>query len=180
MKKIICSLVVALFAFDAMAAAQFQSCGAGYILTQRSKIDGIDAAECEKLWCRDLENGKTMGDGTRVTSGYRDTATPVLLCDAENNCVECFGDRKWCTGEVAGIWNPEYGAYTRSGADSAAYVARQKGGCFAWQLEEPECPAGESAVLSGGDWICVTGAQASSVSRESAVRRTGTFRRMTR
>jgi hypothetical protein len=104
------------------AAEKFLSCGPGYILATKSKTDGINVSECQKLWCRDLENGKTMGDGRSASGGYKSTGAATELCDAKHNCIECFGDRKWCSGEPVGIWNPEYGAYTRGGSDTAAYI----------------------------------------------------------
>lgn len=180
MKKIICSLFVFAFAITAASAATFTSCGPGYILTAHNKIDGINAAECQKLWCRDLENGKSMGSGKNAASGYKTTSAPVELCDANNNCIECFGDRKWCSGEPAGIWNPEYGAYTRSGEDNATYISYQKGSCFAWRLEKPDCPNGQTAILQGGRWLCATSSGTTEAGRASSVRRTGTLRRVIR
>lgn len=180
MKKIICSLFVFAFAVSAAGAAQFTSCGPGYILTSHSKIDGINASECQKLWCRDLENGKSMGNGKAAASGYKTTSGPVELCDANNNCIECFGDRKWCSGEPAGIWNPEYGAYTRGGDDNATYIAYQKGSCFGWRLEKPDCSDGQTAILQGGRWLCATSSGTTEGGRASSVRRTGTLRRIIR
>lgn len=180
MKKIICSLFVFAFVFSAAHAAEFTSCGPGYILSAHAKIDGINAAECQKLWCRDLENGKSMGNGKNAASGYKTTATPVELCDAENNCIECFGDRKWCSGEPAGVWNPEYGAYTRGGDDNATYTSYQKGSCFAWRLGKPDCPDGQTAISQNGRWVCATAANTTEGGRASSVRRTGTLRRMIR
>lgn len=178
MKKFLVSLclggAVLLVAGNSAFSDKLTSCGPGYILVSHSDIDGIDAAECQKLWCRDLENGKSMGSGKGAASGYKTTAGPVELCDAKNNCIECFGDRKWCSGEPAGIWNPEYGAYTRSGADSSTYTSYQKGSCFAWRLEKPECPDGQSAILQGDEWVCATSSGTTTGSRESSIRRTGT------
>lgn len=169
------------FADNAFAAEKLTSCGPGYILVSHSDIDGIDAAECQKLWCRDLENGKSMGNGKNASSGYKTTSAPVELCDANNNCIECFGDRKWCSGEPAGIWNPEYGAYTRGGTDNATYTSYQKGSCFSWRIEKPECPEGQSAILQGDEWICATSSGTTTGSRESSIRRTsGTLRRAIR
>lgn len=180
MKKIIFSLFVFAFAFGAADAAKFTSCGPGYILVSHSDIDGIDAAECQKLWCRDLENGKSMGSGNKAASGYKETSYPMELCDANNTCIECFGDRKWCSGEPAGIWNPEYGAYTRGGADNATYQSYQSGSCFKWRLEKPDCPDGETAILRNGQWTCATASKTTVGGRESSVRRTGTLRRIIR
>lgn len=181
MKKIICSVFVFVFAFTAAHAA-FTSCGPGYILVPHNKIDGINASECQKLWCRDLENGKSMGTDKTAANGYKSTNAPMELCDASGNCVECFGDRKWCGGEPAGIWNPEYGAYTRGGGDNATYQSYQKGSCFGWRLEKPECENGETAILRNGEWVCATstGGDAAAVSKKSSVRRTGTLRRVIR
>ncbi len=160
------------------ASDKFTSCGPGYILATHSNIDGIAAAECQKLWCRDLENGKSMGSGKSAANGYQTTAAPVELCDAQNNCIECFGDRKWCSGETAGIWNPEYGAYTRGGGDNASYISYQKGGCYAWRLEKPSCPDGETAILQGGQWICATSSNTTVGGRAPSIRRPGTVRRL--
>lgn len=185
MKKLIafCSLVFALCVVGTTHAAdeKFLSCGPGYVLVAKSKVDGINMAECQKLWCRDLENGKTMGADDKAASGYKTTGGPIELCDAKNNCIECFGDRKWCSGEPAGIWNPEYGAYTRGGGDTVTYISYQKSDCFSWRLEKPDCANGEQAILKNGEWVCVTSTSGSSVgTRESAVRRTGTIRRVIR
>lgn len=176
MKKII--FVISAFMFVATGAnAAFTSCGPGYILESHAKIDGMNAAECQKLWCMDLEAAKSMGKGNTAASGYKSTATPTELCDARGNCVECFGDRKWCAGEPAGIWNPEYDAYTRGGADTTTYVSYQKGSCFAWRLEKPECADGETAVLKNGEWHCTTSAGSDVGTRASSIRRTGAIRR---
>lgn len=180
MKKIISSLFIFALSIAGAGAATFTSCGPGYILASHSKIDGINAAECQKLWCRDLETGKSMGSGKTAASGYKTTNSPVELCDAKNNCIECFGERKWCSGEVAGVWNPEYGAYTRGGADTATYLSYQKGSCFAWRLEKPNCSSGETAILQNGEWICATSSGSAEASRASSVRRTGTLRRVIR
>ena len=164
----------------AAANAAFTSCGPGYVLVEsRKKIDGVPSAECQKLWCRDLETGKYMGQGNRPNNGYQETSMASELCDAGGRCVECWGARKWCSGEARGDWNPEYGAYTRGG-DNATYQSYQKGGCFAWRLEKPDCDAGQTAILQNGRWVCATSSGTTEVSRPSAVRRTGTMRRITR
>jgi hypothetical protein len=181
-------LLVALYCFAlgapgvaGAAGEKFLSCGPGYLLVAKSNTDGIPVAECQKLWCRDLENGNSMGNGNVAGVGYRATPVPVDLCDAENNCIECFGDRKWCASEVAGVWNPEYGAYTRGGGDTATYVSYLKGDCFAWRLEKPNCADGEQAILKNGEWVCVTASNGSSgISRSSSVRRTGAIRKIGR
>lgn len=176
MKKII--FAISTFAFIGLSTGgALAACGAGYILESHAKIDNINAAECQKLWCMDLETGKTMGKGNAASSGYKSTPSPSELCDATGSCVECFGDRKWCAGEPAGVWNAEYGAYTRSGADATTYVSYQKGSCFAWRLEKPDCENGQTAVLKNGEWHCTTAAGTDVGSRASSIRRTGAIRR---
>ncbi len=180
MKHIICSLFVLFFSYSTAFAA-FTSCGAGYILTNHNKIDGIAAAECQKLWCRDLETGNAMGSGRSARSGYRDTAGPVEICDVNGTCIECFGERKWCNGETPGVWNPEYGAYTRGGADNATFQSVNRGGCFAWQLEKPVCENGMTAILHNGEWVCSTENKSSFGGAASSIRRTGgSLRRLSR
>ena len=165
----------------AATTRKLTSCGPGYILASHAKIDGINAAECQKLWCRDLETGKTMGSGKTAASGYQATSAPVELCDAENNCIECFGERKWCAGDAAGVWNPEYGAYTRGGIDDASYTSYQKGSCFTWRLEKPTCGAGETAILQNNRWVCTTvSSTGTGGSRSPTLRRTGIGSRMIR
>ena len=66
------------------------------------------------------------------------------------------------------------------GGDNATYQSYQKGGCFAWRLEKPDCDAGQTAILQNGRWVCATSSGTTEVSRPSAVRRTGTMRRITR
>ena len=160
--------------------AAFTSCGSGYVLVEgRQKIDGVPVAECQKLWCRDLENGKMMGEGDKPNAGYQATSGAEELCDATGNCIECWGARKWCAGEARGEWNPEYGAYTRGG-DNATYLSYQKSGCFSWRLEKPECEAGLTAILQDGKWVCASSAGTTEGSRASGVRRTGGMRRLSR
>lgn len=173
MKKLICSVLIFGCIYGVAIAETFTSCGPGYILSSHSKIDGINAAECKKLWCRDLETGRTMGNGKNANSGYKSTNAPVELCDANDKCIECFGERRWCGGETPGAWNPEYGAYTRGG-DNATYRSYQKGSCFAWRLEKPECPDGETAILQSGKWVCATSSGSAVGTRASGIRRTGT------
>ena len=163
-----------------VADAAFTSCGPGYVLAENNKkIDGVPAAECQKLWCRDLENGKMMGSGNKPNAGYQATDSANELCDAAGICLECWGARKWCAGEARGEWYPEYGAYTRGG-DNATYQSYQKGSCFAWRLEKPECESGETAVLENGKWVCATSSGTTEASRASGVRRTGTLRRISK
>ncbi|MDE6250345.1 MAG: hypothetical protein K2M34_01785 [Alphaproteobacteria bacterium] len=173
MKKLLCAFLTFACICGAATAATFTSCGPGYILTSHAKIDGINAAECQKLWCRDLENGRNMGSGKNANSGYKSTNSPTELCDASGKCIECFGERRWCAGETPGTWNPEYGAYTRSG-DNSTYRSYQKGSCFAWRLEKPECENGETAILQGGKWVCATASGNTTGTRASSIRRTGT------
>lgn len=178
MKKLIFSFLMVLGMVFAADAAKFTSCGAGYVLSSRTTItDGVKTQECEKLWCRDFETGKMMGDGKSANSGYVATSVPEQICDKDGNCIDCFGARKWCGGEAAGIWNPEYGAYTRDGADNATYQSYQKGSCFAWRLEKPECPDNQIAVLQNGEWVCTMSVDTTAGTRESAVRRGPTLRR---
>ena len=177
MKKTICFAFGLLFLTPFAHGATVTSCGAGYVLASHANIDGIPAAECQKLWCMDLETGKTMGNKNTPTSGYKTTSAPVELCDAHGTCIECFGERKWCGGDVAGIWNPEYGAYTRGGGDTTTYTSYQKGACFTWRLEKPTCPDDETAVLIGNEWHCATASGSDVGSRASSIRRTGTLRR---
>lgn len=168
-----------LFSYVCGLHAAELSCGAGYVLVEtRQKLDGIKVSECQKLWCVDLENGKKMGNDNVANSGYTVTSGTNKLCDNDNNCVECWGDRKWCAGEVRGQWNSKYGAYTRNGEDNATYESYQKGSCFAWRLEKPQCDDGMTAILQDNNWVCVTADGDSGISRESAVRRTGTMRRI--
>ena len=120
-----------------------------------------------------------MGEGDKPNSGYKSTNSAFELCDANNNCVECWGERKWCGGEIAGVWNPEYGAYTRGG-DNATYQSYQKGSCFAWRLEKPDCEDGMSAILQDGRWICVKESGKAEAARASTLRRTGAIKRIGR
>jgi len=152
-------------------------CGPGYVLANHARVDGMETRECQKLWCVDLETGKSMGSGDRANNGYVATPAPNELCDATGKCLECFGDRKWCTGIVPGGWNPEYGAYTRGGGDTATYASEQRGGCFTWKLEKPNCASGESAFLKDGEWVCAVSSSNARVTRDAAMRRTGTLRR---
>ena len=159
---------------------QFYYCGPGYILLTSTKTDGINTYECQKLWCRDLENGKTMGVDNAAASGYKATSSPVELCDADGDCIQCFGERKWCSGENAGRWNPDYGAYTKGGSDTATYGSYQKGSCFTWRLEKPTCTSGQTAILKNGEWICMTSTGTPVAGYNSSIRRTGSFRSMTK
>ncbi|HNY25390.1 MAG TPA: hypothetical protein PKJ33_02490 [Alphaproteobacteria bacterium] len=177
----ICYLSFIVFSIGAGYAAdeKFFYCGPGYVLNTTSKVDGVTAYECKKLWCRDLENGKTMGNADLAASGYKSTSSPAELCDAENTCVTCFGDRKWCSGESAGVWNPDYGAYTRGGADTATYGSYQKGSCYTWRLEKPtSCASDETSVLKNGEWICAKSVGSNTGIYSSSIRRTGSAGRL--
>jgi len=182
MKKIfaLCSmLAVAVMPMTGRAATtdSFLSCGDGFILVDSGTSGGIATAECQKLWCKDLETGKPMGSGTTANSGYKATGAPVELCDANNTCIQCFGDRNWCSGETPGVWNPQYGAYTKKGDDSNAFLAQQKGSCFGWSIQKPKCDVGETAILKDNKWVCAaSGATSGGVTRAAAVKRTGTIR----
>lgn len=179
MKKLFYSIIgLCVIAGVVPAGAASFSCGAGYVLAPHSKIDGINAQECVKLWCRDLETNKAMGSGTRAASGYADKLSEVT--DGRES-VECFGERKWCAGEPVGQWEPNLGLYVRGSDDGTTYKAYQKGACFAWRLEKPECTNGESAILRDGEWICVTAnSGGANTVMKSSVRRTGTMRRIMR
>ncbi|MDR1207307.1 MAG: hypothetical protein LBK26_02740 [Rickettsiales bacterium] len=180
MKKfILCSLLFAFFASGTVRAAdeKFISCGPGFILIDKGKTDGIATSECQKLWCRDLENGKAMGAGDRANSGYKTTNAPLELCDAGYKCIECFGDRNWCKGETSGVWNPEFGAYTKKGDDSNAFLSLQKGGCFSWSIQKPKCEnEGEVAILVNDKFVCAAAGGTAESIRKSSIRRTGTIR----
>ena len=148
---------------------------ADVLVETRRKIDGIPVAECQKLWCRDLETGKVMGNEDKANSGYQSTSFPQELCDSEDNCVLCWGERRWCSGEARGEWNPEYGAYTRGG-DNATYESYQKGGCFVWRLEKPDCEKGKTAILENGKWVCAVSSGTAEGGRASGVRRGSSLR----
>ncbi|MCL1892188.1 MAG: hypothetical protein FWF97_02780 [Alphaproteobacteria bacterium] len=146
------------FAGDAFPTGEkFANCGPGYVLISNGTLEGVTSQKCEKLWCRDLENGRSMGSGNTPASGYVATTRPVLLEAAGGYSIECFGDRKWCTGEVAGRWNPEFGAYTRRGEDSVSFLSSQKGDCFAWQSITANglgCAPGQIPIFANGKWAC--------------------------
>lgn len=167
--------VVASFCMPVAFADTF-SCGEGYVKVSHAKVDGLVTEKCEKLWCMDLETGKMMGKGSSANNGYRATNAMMELSDNSGNPpVKCFGDRKWCSGEPVGVWNSEYGAYTKNGENNSTYKSYQKGGCFAWRLEQPECAEGMKAMLQDGVWKCVT--ETETTFRSSTIRRTGVIRR---
>ena len=182
MKRVfaICYLLFAVCATGAHAADQkLVSCGEGFLVVAKGKSsDGLSQYECQKLWCRDLENGKPMGVGDKANAGYKATSGPYPgVSDASGKQIACFGDRKWCAGETAGVWNPQFGAFTRGGADNNSYMSIQKGDCFAWQMQKPVCTGeNESAIMQNGEWVCATADTAASNVRASAIRRTGAVR----
>ena len=180
MRKRIYFCLLSLVAGICAANATELSCGDGYVLVgTKNKLDGVvPVSECQKLWCVDLENGNKMGSGSKANNGYIDTMDIMTLCDNEKNCIKCWGDRRWCAGEVPGEWNPQYGAYTRRGDNNSTYESYQKGNCFAWRLEKPDCEAGLIAILQDDQWVCATMDGNSGISRESSVRRTSGVRRI--
>ena len=173
-------LLLCFFVSGAVAAeADGFACGPGYVLTSHKKIDGLDAAECQKLWCVDLETGKSMGKGNTPNSGYKATLSPNELRVADK-VVTCWGERKWCSGQSSGVWDSDHGMYVRGSynADSA-YQSYQKGGCFTWRLGEHNCPAGQTAFLTDdGVWDCRTEQKTVEQVRGSAIRRTSAPRRI--
>lgn len=153
------------------------SCGAGYVLESRRNIDGIDAKECQKLWCYDLETGKAMGNGATAYSGYQSTKYPRELTVGRDT-ITCWGERKWCSGQPQGDWDGDFGAYIRDGGANA-YESYLKGGCFTWRLREHQCPAGTTAFLNAnGEWECGTESMDSNNTRGSAIRRSSAPRRV--
>lgn len=170
--------LICLFGINA-AHAEFKSCGAGYVLTEVSKkIDGIPTFECEKLWCMDLETGEMMGNKDKPGRGYTATPSYDKICDSENNCVECWGARKWCAGQVRGEWNAKYGAYTRNGDDNNSFYSYLKQDCFAWHLEKPQCEEGMIAVMQDDEWICTKRANAAEIQRAATMRRSSAVKRV--
>lgn len=157
---------------------KFISCGGGYVLEQVDKISGIESFECKKLWCMDLENGKIMGAGDRAAYGYTGTKSPVTLETVDGRSIECFGARKWCKGQIEGIFNPEYGVYTQRGSDTNAYLSVQKGDCFSWSVETPDCKTGESVVMINGQWTCAAVSMNNESIRQSSIRRTSAVKKI--
>lgn len=171
-------LFLMLFVGNAFAASDF-ACGPGYVLTDHKKIDGLSAAECQKLWCVDLETGKPMGRGNTPNSGYKATSYPVELSVGTQK-VTCWGERKWCAGQVQGEWDSQHGLYVRGTYNSdSAYESYQKGGCFTWRLEEHNCPSGTTAFLNDdGTWDCREQKKTLEQVRGAAIRRTSAPRRL--
>jgi hypothetical protein len=88
--------------------------------------------------------------------------------------IECFGERKWCLED--GVFNTEYGIYTKGGAPSRMYRGILSGNCYKWQLQNHDCAPNEVAINNGGEWACLTqrldaGAAASAV-KAKTIRRT--------
>lgn len=173
-------LFLVLFAGNVYASSEF-TCGPGYVLVEHKQIDGLDAAECQKLWCVDLETGKAMGRGNTPNSGYRATTYPNELSVGTDK-ITCWGDRKWCAGQVEGQWDSRHGVYVRGEYNSdSAYQSYQKGGCFTWRLSEHNCPSGQDAFLSDdGVWECREQVKTIDQVRGSAIRRTSAPRRIIR
>ena len=180
MKKIIFILSV-LCAADALASASAEfTCGPGYVLAEHKKIDGIDAAECQKLWCVDLETGDSMGRGNAANSGYKTTSSAVELEAADGTTIMCWGARKWCAGQPEGQWDADAGKYLRGGVESA-YESYKKSGCFTWRIQKHECPQGQEAFLNAdGVWECLSKKETVEQVREEAIRRTSAPRRILR
>lgn len=146
-----------LFCAPVHAEDAFVDCGPGWIMSDNGKLEGVTSVKCEKLWCRDLENGRSMGNGNTAASGYVATANPVVLEASDGTSIECFGDRKWCAGDVLGVWNPDYGAYTKRGDDSSNFTSAQNGDCFTWgpgSAVKTGCASGQIPVLVNGKWAC--------------------------
>ena len=160
------------------ARAEF-TCGPGYVLVNHSKIDGIEAAECQKLWCMDLENGKMMGRADSAYSGYKSTTTANKLEVKGEKPILCWGERKWCTGQPAGNWDKDLGRYVRISADDA-YESYQNGSCFSWRLKDNPCASGQDAKLVNGVWQCMEKAETEAQVRGSVIRRTSAPRRILR
>ena len=167
-----------LFVGNAYAEPGF-SCGPGYVLVEHKKIDGLNAAECQKLWCMDMETGKSMGRGNTPNSGYRATSQPDVL-NVAGKRITCWGDRKWCAGQVEGQWDSTHAVYVRGTYNKdSAYQSYQKGSCFTWRLAEHNCPPGQTAFLGeDGVWDCREQVKTIDQFRGSAIRRTSAPRRM--
>ena len=142
------------------AGAPFVDCGPGYVKANAKSRDGIPTTECKKLFCRDLENGRAMGTEAGMAAGYENKGLE-LAEDNKGNSVECFGRRKWCASVLPGqegLFNTEYGIYTKGGEDGNAYRGVLKGNCYEWQTTGHSCRPGETAVIDKdtSSWICLT------------------------
>ena len=179
-KNLLFSILLSVVSISGAVAA-VDACGPGYVLVDsRQKVDGMSVAECQKLWCRDLELNRAMGSGDKAYAGYQATNNPVELCDVKNNCIECWGERKWCSGADKGEWNPGLGVYTRNGADDITYLSYLRSECYDWRLEKPTCAVGQTAIMIDGKWSCSVSSSDGTVSRDASVRRTGSVRRIGR
>ena len=161
MKRIFLTLFSALaLSSAASAAVSFVDCGAGYVKANGKNRDGIPTIECKKLFCRDLENGRVMGTEAGMAAGYENKGL-VFVEDNKGNGIECFGQRKWCNSVLPGqegLFNAEYGIYTKGGEDGDAYRGVLRGNCFEWQTTGHSCRPGETAVIDKdtSSWICLT------------------------
>lgn len=124
-------------------------CGDGWVVA--SSKSGSQTHQCEKLWCIDLETGKSMGSGNSANSGYIMGSNPNSI-SAYGKSVTCWGERKWCSGAGNGDWSDEMGAYIRNGG--TAYETQLSGGCWKWDLTKPKCPSGTVAILQDNEWAC--------------------------
>lgn len=164
--------------FVSAGHAEF-TCGPGYVLAKHSDIDGIDAVECQKLWCMDLETGKMMGRAGAVYAGYKATSGVQMLEVSKKDPVYCWGTRKWCAGQPEGRWDMDSGRYVRTSADDA-YESYLNGSCFSWRLKDNPCSSGQDAKLVDGVWECMEKEISEKQIRGSAIRRTSAPRRILR
>jgi hypothetical protein len=164
------------------ADEKFVDCCPGYVVAAAKNRDGIPTVECKKIWCRDLENGRSMGSGNTAANGYESTSQPVEICDNTNRCLECFGKRKWCPAESTGIFNTEYGIYAKDGADSNMYRGALSGSCYKWQLQNHNCDPNEIAVNNGTSWSCLSQQDVNNGGRNAiktkAIRRTAIMKKI--
>ena len=151
---VFCGLII--LALPSFAAVEkFVDCGPGYVMVASKNRDGIQSFECKRLWCRDLENGKSMGTGGTPSNGYEITAGSFTY-NYYGETIECFGRRRWCIGEDQGVFNEDLGIYTKPGADNALYTGRLQGNCYKWQLQSNNCRPDQIAINDGINWICVS------------------------
>jgi hypothetical protein len=174
-------LIVANSSICVAADEKFVDCGPGYMVSSAKNRDGIQTVECKKIWCMDLENGKSMGSGSTAANGYVSTTGPAQVCDPHDagDCIECFGKRKWCPAETNGEFNPEFGMYTKGGIDSNIYRGVLAGNCYKWQMQDHGCGPNEVAVNNGTSWTCLkqgAGTGGRSAIKSRAVRRTSTMK----
>ena len=161
------------------ASLPYVDCGDGFVAASAKSSDGIQTFECKRVWCRDLENGRVMGaDNSTVNKGYelKNKVTPEEYNYYGKN-IHCFGERKWCTGEVKGEFDPDIGIYTRSGVSTGFYRGVLRGDCYYWQVQSHKCDAanGEVAVHNGTSWTCIIQASGPGTGRsaikQKAIRR---------